>query len=249
MRLSLAAGLKLHEPVAVAGLVLLALSAYFIMLPGVDLAVSRLFYQADAGFALSANPVLKALRKSSTYVLAILVLGLLGVIIANLRARTRRLSRYSRRAVVLLAGLIIGPGLIVNGLLKSVWGRARPVQIDQFGGDAPFSPAWIMSDGCARNCSFVSGEGSSAAWMVIAVFLITPPSWRRWVVPPVLAYGVALSLNRMAFGGHFLSDTLLAWAIVAFVLTGLHRLTLACPVQARRARRAQRARPIAAPVT
>lgn len=247
MRLSLAAGLRLQEPVTVVGFIVLALSAYFILLPGVDLAVSRLFYQPDSGFALASDPVLKGLRKSSTYVLATLVLILLGVIVANWRTRASGLRQYSRRAVVLLAALVIGPGLVVNGLLKSTWGRARPIQVDQFGGDAAFTPAWAMSDGCARNCSFVSGEGSSAAWMVIAVFLITPPQWRRWTVPPILAYAVALSLNRIAFGGHFLSDTLLAWAIVALVLAVLHRLTLACPVEARRARRAYKGRLKAAP--
>ncbi|AQR60228.1 phosphoesterase [Brevundimonas sp. LM2] len=246
VRLSLAAGLRLDEPVAVAALVVLALSVYFIVLPGVDLAVTRLFYDVDGGFALAGDPVLKALRKSSTYVLLTIVLGLLGAVVLGLRARAGRVPRYSRRALVLLAGLAIGPGLIVNGLLKSMWGRPRPIQVDQFGGETTFTPAWTISDGCASNCSFVSGEASSAAWMVAAVFLMTPPEWRRWTVPAVVIYGAALSLNRMAFGGHFLSDTLLSWAIVGLVLAVLHRLMLKCPVEARRARRAQRGRPQAA---
>lgn len=238
VRLSLASGLRLGEPVTVAAVALLALSVYFVLLPGVDLAMTRLFYYPEAGFALSDNVVLKALRKSSTYALMMIVLGLLGEIALGLRTQTGRFRHYSRRAVVLLAGLAIGPGLIVNGLLKSAWGRPRPVQVDLFGGDATFTPAWTISDGCARNCSFVSGEASSAAWMVAAVWLMTPPEWRRWTVPAALTYGVALSVNRIAFGGHFLSDTLLSWAITGLVLAVLHRLMLACPVEARRARRA-----------
>jgi len=248
IRLSLAAGLRLGEPVTVAAVVLAALSAYFVVLPGVDLAVAGLFHSPDAGFALADNIVLKALRQSSTYALMMIVLGLLGEVALGLRAQSGRFRSYSRRALVLLAGLAIGPGLIVNGLLKSMWGRPRPVQVDLFGGDAAFSPAWAISDGCASNCSFVSGEASSAAWMVAAVWLMTPPELRRWTVPAALAYGVALSVNRMAFGGHFLSDTLLSWAIVGLVLAILHRLTLACPVEARRTRRAlkERARGIQA---
>lgn len=246
IRLSLAAGLRLGEPVTVAAVVLLALSAYFMLLPGVDLAMARLFYSPEAGFALSDNVVLKALRKSSTYALMMIVLGLLGEVVLGLRARAGRFRHYSRRAVVILAGLAIGPGLIVNGLLKSMWGRPRPIQTDVFGGDAAFTPAWTISDGCAKNCSFVSGEASSAAWMVAAVWLMTPPEWRRWTVPAALAYGIALSVNRMAFGGHFLSDTLLSWAITGLVLAILYRLILACPVEARRARRMQRNRPSAA---
>ena len=244
IRLSLAAGLRLDEPMAVATLVLLALSAYFVTLPGVDLAMTRLFYSPDAGFALADNTVLKALRKSSTYGMLAIVLGLLGAVILGLRVQAGRFPRYSRRALVLLAGLALGPGLIVNGLLKSLWGRPRPIQVDQFGGEATFTPAWTISDACASNCSFVSGEASSAAWMVAAVFLMTPPEWRRWTVPAIATYGVALSVNRMAFGGHFLSDTLLSWTIVGLVLAVLHRLILKCPVESRRARRAQRDRSV-----
>jgi len=242
IRLSLAAGLRLDEPVALAFVVLVLLSGYFVLLPGVDLAVTRLFYSPVAGFVLADNVVLKALRESSTYALMMIVLGLLGEVALGLRARTGRFRHYSRRALVLLAGLAIGPGLVVNGLLKSVWGRSRPIQTDLFGGDAPFTPAWTISDGCAHNCSFVSGEASSAAWMVAAIWLMTPPEWRRWTVPAAVTYGVALSVNRMAFGGHYLSDTLLSWAITGLVLAILHRLTLACPVEARRLRRAQRNR-------
>jgi membrane-associated PAP2 superfamily phosphatase len=248
LRLSLSTGIRPTEPVALAFFALAGLSLFFVLLPGSDLAVSRFFYRPETGFYLAADPALKALRKSSTYVLATIVLVLLGLIVAGLRTRAPRWRRYGQRAVLLLAGLAIGPGLVVNTFLKSTWGRARPVQVDLFGGDAAFTPAWMISDGCARNCSFVSGEGSSAAWMVAAVFLISPPEWRRWTVPPALAYGAALSLNRVAFGGHFLSDTLLSWAIILLVLAILHRLTLADPVEARRARRARRGRPAAVPV-
>ena len=69
---------------------------------------------------------------------------------------------------------------------------------------------------------------------------MTPPEWRRWTVPGALAYGMALSINRIAFGGHFLSDTVLSAAITILVLAVLHRLTLTCPDKSRRARRALR---------
>ena len=152
----------------------------------------------------------------------------------------RRLSLAGRRALVLIAGLALGSGLIVNGLLKSLWGRARPIQIEAFGGDADFTRAWQVSDQCLSNCSFVSGEGSSAAWMVAAVAVMSPPELRRWTLPLAIAYGAALSLNRIAFGGHFLSDILLSWALTGLVLTALYRVALACPRAARQTRRARR---------
>jgi membrane-associated phospholipid phosphatase len=121
---------------------------------------------------------------------------------------------------------------VVNSWLKGSWGRARPIQTDLFGGDAAFSPAWRVANGCEHNCSFVSGEASSAAWMVAALMLL-PHRWRPWAAAPVITYAVALSLNRLAFGGHYLSDILLSWAITALVLAVLHRVMVACPIATR----------------
>lgn len=240
LRLSLASGLRADEPVTVAFVILVVLSLYFTLLPGVDTAVSTLFYSPGAGFILADNPVLKGLRKSSTWVLGLMLLGLTGEIVLALRRNPRRLTGWGHRAAVLLFGLVIASGFLVNGVLKSMWGRARPIQIEAFGGDADFTRAWQVSDNCLSNCSFVSGEGSSAAWMVAVVVLMVPAPWRRWVLPAVITYAAALSINRIAFGGHFLSDLLLSWALTGLVIAALHRLALACPRAARQIRRARR---------
>ncbi|WP_428151520.1 phosphatase PAP2 family protein [Brevundimonas sp.] len=246
LRLSLAAGVRADEPVTVAFVTVVALSLYFALLPGVDMAVSALFYSPDAGFVLADNPVLKGLRKSSTWVLGLMLLGLIGEVVVSLRRNPRRLEGWGRRAVVLLIGLVVASGVLVNGILKSMWGRARPIQIEGFGGDADFTRTWQISDNCLSNCSFVSGEGSSAAWMVAVVVLMVPAPWRRWALPAVMTYAAALSLNRIAFGGHFLSDILLSWALTGLVVAALHRLALACPRAARQTRRARRRSAVAA---
>lgn len=239
VRLSLAVGLSLREPVVVALIATVVLSAYFAALPGVDLAISALFHSPE-GFALSSDPALRALRKSSSWVMGALLLGLIATIVGGLVSQPRRLTQPARRALVLIAGLGLASGALVNGILKSLWGRARPIQIETFGGEAEFTRAWQVTDQCLSNCSFVSGEGSSAAWMVAVIVLMTPPGLRTWVLPLAVAYGWALSLNRIAFGGHFLSDITLSWALTALVIAGLHRLTLTCPRMARQTRRARR---------
>ncbi|MBU1345914.1 MAG: phosphatase PAP2 family protein [Alphaproteobacteria bacterium] len=239
VRLSLAVGLRLREPVVVVLIATVVLSAYFVALPGVDMAVSALFH-SEGGFTLSGDPALKALRKSSSWTMGVMLLGLMATIAGGLIRSPRHLTIPVRRALVLIAGLVLASGLLVNGVLKSMWGRARPIQIEAFGGDADFSRAWSVSDQCLSNCSFVSGEGSSAAWMVAVVAVMTPPQWRRWTLPAAVAYGAALSINRIAFGGHFLSDILLSWALTGLVLAALCRLALSCPRKARETRRARR---------
>lgn len=104
-------------------------------------------------------------------------------------------------------------------------GRPRPTATDLFGGEAPFQRAWVISDWCDRNCSFVSGEASSAAWLVAAA-LIAPHRNRTAATALAAVYAFAISINRIAFGGHYLSDVVLAWLLCALVLMALSRLIL-----------------------
>ena len=243
LRLSWAAGVDTASPVSVALVATAILSAFFALLPGVDLAVTQVFFDADRGFIAASDPALKALRRSSTWVMG---LALLGLIVVTVRGGWPR-RHEARKALFLISGLALASGLVVNGLFKASWGRARPIQIEAFGGEAEFTRAWAITDQCASNCSFVSGEASSAAWIVAAAVVMTPQPWRAILIPVAFAYAAALSFNRLMFGGHFLSDIMLSWAITVLVLCLLHRLMLHCPVAARRARRRRRARQGPAP--
>lgn len=202
---------------------LVVLSLFFLAFPAVDIAASRLFHDPANGFVLSQNPFLQRLRELGPFlvklvaVLCVLVL-LWPFVVAPL---SRRLSL--RAPVFLLSTLILGPGVLVNAVLKNNWGRPRPNAVDLFGGDAPYVRVWQMTNHCDTNCSFVSGEASSSLWLVTLAFL-APPSWRRAILAVVLPLAVILSANRVAFGGHFLSDTLISWCLTLLVILGVHHL-------------------------
>lgn len=208
------------------GAAILTTSLGFYVFPGVDLAVSAWFHSSD-GFVLANALALRLLRASSTWVLVVVVLAALAQILRHALAG-RDLRHQARRSIWLLAGLAAGPGILVNGVLKSVWGRPRPVATDIFGGEAPFQKAWVISDWCERNCSFASGEAASAAWLVAAA-MIAPGSVRPFAVGLAAIYAAALSVNRIAFGGHYLSDVVLAWLLCALVFMVLHRLLVDSP--------------------
>jgi lipid A 4'-phosphatase len=130
-----------------------------------------------------------------------------------------------RTIAFFVLSMAIGPGLLVNVALKDHWHRPRPVQITDFGGHLEFRP-WYRTDGaCNRNCSFVSGEASSATWM-LAPALVAPPALRAGAVVGALAFGAAVGGLRMAFGGHFLSDTLLSILLTCLVILILSALLL-----------------------
>ena len=57
--------------------------------------------------------------------------------------------------------------IIVNVLLKGFWGRARPNDILELGGEENFSAWFQYSDACSTNCSFVSGDASVGFSLIV----------------------------------------------------------------------------------
>lgn len=209
---------------AILALAVMGISLFFYVFPGVDLSVTRWFYDATEGFVLAGSPPLRALRSSSTWIMAVVLLVTLFQVVRHALAGHMP-GQGARRSFWLLSCLMVGPGLLVNVLLKDLWGRPRPIATDLFGGEAPFQKVWVISNWCESNCSFVSGEASSAAWLVAAA-LIAPRRIRAVVTALAVPYAFAVSINRIAFGGHYLSDVLLAWLLCALVFMVLSRLIL-----------------------
>lgn len=175
--------------------------------PDIDLTVAGLFHNSS-GFSAGREPVLIVLRQLGWWIPYVLLGG------AALAYVLRRASLTSwgpsGRAVLFLASsLALGPGLLVNVALKDHSHRPRPIQVVQFGGADAFVP-WDRFDGaCETNCSFASGEASAAFWTV-APALLTPSPIRIAAVAAALAFGAAVAVLRLAFGGHFLSDVVLS---------------------------------------
>jgi len=213
----------LERPVLAAFLLLLFVSLAFLALPDLDLWVSRLFYDPATGFLDRRYGFVETIRdlgQLAEWALAIAAIlpFPLKVLLPDLRLPIR-----PRKALFVLTSLALGPGLIVNGILKSDWGRARPRQLVDFGGDAAYTPVWWLSDACHRNCSFVSGEGASAFWL-LAVVVLVPKEWRWPVGVVTFLFAALVSLMRVMAGGHFLSDVLVAWVITLLVLLLCHRV-------------------------
>ena len=121
----------------------------------------------------------------------------------------------------LLASLVCGPGILVNLVLKdNSIGRARPVHIQEFGGDKTFTPAFVYSGQCEKNCSFVSGHASIGFYLIGLGWLFR----KRYMFWLGFALGAYVGMVRIVQGGHFLSDVVLAFWAVYFVNCGLAQL-------------------------
>ena len=129
----------------------------------------------------------------------------------------------------ILSSLAIGPGIVANLIFKDNWGRPRPYMTDLFGGDLPFVGIWRITGYCHTNCSFISGEGSSSVWLLTLAVLF-PLVWRSTAVKTLAVFAVLFSLNRIAFGGHYLSDVLMAWWINLAIVAALYRVIYVRPL-------------------
>jgi membrane-associated phospholipid phosphatase len=104
-----------------------------------------------------------------------------------------------------------------NGIFKTYWGRPRPASVVEFSGPWAFKNWWQHGGDCPRNCSFFSGEASTAFW-TYAPAALTPPAWRPLAYAGATLFGLLTGLLRMTFGGHFLSDVLAAGFVTFLVV-------------------------------
>lgn len=202
---------------AAVSLIALALAAVFVSLPGVDLMASGLFYQ-DGKWLLERDslwlyPIFEGLP-----LLGRLVLVTIAVIWVGSQL-DRHGKLHSKRPVLtfLLAGILVGPVLVADIGLKDHSGRARPINVQEFGGKKEFSPAFVPANQCIKNCSFVSGHVVGASFIMAFGWLSTAVQRRRWLIGS-LAAAVVVGVVRMVPGGHFLSDVTFAWLFVYFSL-------------------------------
>ena len=201
----------------------------FALWPELDLMGSALFHGPD-GFAGNGHG-LSGLR-GTLYFLPVIVMGLfllawiLGWVGGWFDLPLFEAVQPRGRSVLFLAlGLALGPGLLVNVILKDYWDRPRPLQVQEFGGQLEFRP-WYKTDGaCVKNCSFVSGETSGAFWLVAPASL-APGSLRLPAMALALGVGLTTGGMRVAFGGHFPSDVLFAGLFTLLIVAVLRKILI-----------------------
>ena len=199
---------------------MLVVGLLFGIYPELDLKLAGLFYDPTTkSFPLKLSSLAAIARDGAMWIAWGLALPPIVALIVKLVRPDRRLLMSGRAIVFLLMTLFLSAGVLTNLTFKSYWGRPRPVTVTQFNGTEPFVPWWDPRGSCGRNCSFFSGEGATAFW-TYAPAALTPPTWRPLAYGAATLFGVATSLLRMAFGGHFFTDVAIA-GLVTFLVVWL----------------------------
>ncbi|HMJ44042.1 MAG TPA: phosphatase PAP2 family protein [Pseudolabrys sp.] len=204
----------------------------FGLFPELELSVARHFHDVvDAGnntFAWRIYPPLMLARDIGLWVSTAIIIPVVAVFVFKLIMPTRKLLIPGRAIIFLTATLALGPGLLVNVVLKDHWGRSRPIDVTQLGGTERYVRWWDPRGECPNNCSFVSGDVAGAFW-TIAPAALAPPQWRALAYGAALALGTGMAALRVMAGAHFLSDAIFAGVFTFLIIWLAHGLIYRWP--------------------
>ena len=213
-------------------LVLLTFSVFLLLVfrstDQMDIRFSELFFtQVDCkegeagrrcgGFLTKDEPFWQSVREAGHNLPLILMaatsLHLIWLLMFN---RNKKVAQLYPPLIALIVGLA-GPLLLVNLVLKELWGRPRPFQTSYFAGEHPYVPPGNISSYCESNCSFVSGEAAAAFWMLALTFYLKG-RMRIWFVALVFPLASFISVLRISFGRHYISDVVMAAMLILFLI-------------------------------
>ncbi len=193
----------------------------------VDLKLAGRFYEPGRGWFLGhAQPWQWLYRYGTIPGLVVTLAALVGWFAGKFR---RNLAAWRPYCLLVVLTTVIASGILVNAVLKQYWGRPRPDQITDFGGQ------WTYRD---VHRPGIPGQGGSfpcghcaMGFTLVSLFFVRKRS-------KLIAYagggagivlGGALSMTRIVQGAHFLTDTLWSLGLNLIVAAALYYLVLTIP--------------------
>jgi lipid A 4'-phosphatase len=219
----------LPELIVLAVLCLLAVGLF--AFSRLDISATRLFYHPEGPdlWPISDRPLWSLFYRATPWITGSFAIAGVGMIVTGLvRKNSQRFRLYG---IFILLCVVLGPGLIINAVLKDHWGRPRPRQIVEFNGKfdyvRPFVPARTGGK------SFPCGDSSvgflmSAGWWLCRR---SHPKRATASLAAGLMLGTLLGIGRMAAGAHFLSDVIWSALIVYGVAHALYYYVMRVPAR------------------
>src|SRR5215470_8290594 len=199
-----------------------AVGLIFGIRPDLDLKLAALFFDPErGGFWRAYDPIYLRARDAAVWLTTLVAMPPVVALVLKFVRPHRPLLIPGRAVVLMLVTLALGPGVLANLVLKEHWGRPRPIDVAEFGGDEHFRPWWDPRGDCPKNCSFIAGEPSGAFW-TLAPAVLLPAPWRVPATAAALAFGAAVGVLRMASGAHFFSDVVFAGVFMFLLIWLVH---------------------------
>lgn len=171
-----------------------------------DLSIGHYFYPTENQTAALAYEYIFHYLAVLTWIALALVVILLILSYVSEKYRKWRLPAW-----YLITTFVIGSGLIVHLVLKDHWGRPRPKQTIEFGGEVPYRAFYQpdFSNKGREYKSFPCGHCSVGfyffSFMVLGRRLNRKSLYYSGMIAAIII-GTAFGIARMGQGGHFFSD-------------------------------------------
>lgn len=191
------------------------LSVFLTVGPALDIFVSGIFYYGKNQFLVQSLYIISIFFRKIILWLVIIYVLFLPILSIFLPIRQIFFSYKFKITDIFYIWItnILCLLFVINLILKSFWGRARPNEILELGGENFFSPWYEMSSQCSSNCSFVSGDAAVGFSLIIIYFLIKKEIY-LWLA---LIVGFSIGSIRIMEGGHFFSDVLFSGLFVFLI--------------------------------
>jgi lipid A 4'-phosphatase len=212
------------KPLRILGTLFVMLAILFVVFPSIDLGVAGWFYLPPRHFVIGETWIGRFFDSDVHFGMEWFLPVLVGVFVYGIYRKRPFWNLTPRNFLFVTLTIALGAGLVTNVIFKDSWGRARPSQVMEFGGTKQFSPPFMRSTQCDKNCSFVSGDASLAA-SFLAFAMIARRNRLRWWVG-LSSFTAIVGLMRMGRGSHFLSDVVFAILFTLMIMLVLARLIL-----------------------
>jgi len=194
-----------------------AFLTFFLFFPEYDITFSNFFFN-DGQFLSERYTLIKDLRSLfKDFMVFFALVAFFLLLLSYFFRKIKKTNIFTVRQKLVLLGLVIGPiigcGIIANMYFKDTWGRARPVYVNEFGGNKIYTAAFKKSDQCEKNCSWISGEASAAFSFISGTILLKNPIFLLINI----FIGFIVSFFRISMGGHFLSDNIFAMFFMIYL--------------------------------
>ena len=184
-----------------------------------DIRLKQYFYSPEKGWILQYKPVWDFIYRFGIF--PGYSLAFCGLIMISVSYWNSKYIRFRKVSLLLVFTIIVGPGILVNLVLKDHTGRPRPREITEFGGTENY--LCICEKGKTNEGkSFPCGHCSMGFYLAIPYLFYRN---RKKVLAfsflaTGLTYGILIGIARMMAGGHFASDVVWAGALTWVVALG-----------------------------
>lgn len=184
-----------------------------------DIVISSVFYSPFQGFYMRSEPFNVFVNDNMSLIDAGVLMMFVGFWLGSKINKESFFAVKKESLLFLFSSFAVL--MVLGKIIKELWKRPRPFNVNIFGGAEDFvSPLVITGGAVEKSFSFPSGHTLCAIWL-LSVALLLPKAIRLEGIILVAGITFAVMFSRITGGYHFLSDTIFSCLIAVPVIVAM----------------------------